>query len=263
MEQQSQENVSKRVGEQKRPFILVVDGETSRQFITSMLLQRLGYHVFTVTTAEDALMILDLTVPSLLVTEINLPQMSGLELMRRLRTVPRTGELPVLIYTTVKDPAQRAACVQAGCAGYLVQPAEPNQLYEAVQKATEPTPRHFIRLATSLDVLVGADGIPGFVVRREKVSALSENGMYVNTSDPLPYGTVLPFTIFISGEHKRGGIKVDGKVLYSHQGGDGAVKLPGMGVKFVQIKHEDKELIKAYIRDKVLEGLAVSIQSPR
>ena len=147
----------------EKKIVLVVDGDCAKQFYACVLLQRLKYHVFPVKTAEEALLILELTIPLLIVTEIALPQMSGIELLKNVKQNPRTRGVPVLIYTSLKAPSYRQSCEQAGCAAYLVQPADHNQLYEAVQRSTEPTshtPRRFVRLTTSLDVIVEGASSP-------------------------------------------------------------------------------------------------------
>jgi len=246
----------------QKAFVLVVDADSVQQLKTSLFLQRLDYHAFSVKTAEDALTILGYTLPQLVITDVTLPQMSGFDLLTKIKENKRTREIPVLMYTALQDPAYRQVSMQAGCAGYLVRPIEPNQLYAEIQKATESFPRQFVRLNTLLEVIVGAEGIPGFAVRKEKVTALSENGMYVSTPVPLPFGTVFPFTLFLKAEQDKG-VNVEGKVLYSHDGKTGDVKQSGMGVKFTLIRPEDSGLIKTYIKEKLTEGIAVAIQSPR
>jgi len=246
--------------ERNRPLVLVVDGGIMSQFATSMVLQRLDYHAFPVKSAEDALEIASFVVPAVIVTEINLSKMSGIDLLSRIKQDSRTRDVPVLIYTTQKDPGYRQRCGNAGCAGYLTQPAEPGELYAALQKATERVPRNFVRLTTSLDVIVGAEGIPCHEMTKAKVTALSENGMFVSTIMPLPYGTVFPFTLFLKNPALHE-IRFEGKVLYSHAVEKGSAKQQGMGVKFTQIRQEDREAIRIFIKEKLMEGIAVPIKS--
>ncbi len=182
---------------QEKQIVLVVDNDCKKQFFTCIFLQRLNYHVFPVKTAEEALAILELTLPLLIITEISLLQMSGFELLKNVKQNPRTRKVPVLIYTDLKTPTHRKACELAGCAGYLTQPADHNQLYAAVQKATEAEPRRFVRLPTFLDVIVEGQTPSGVGERKVQVTAISEHGMYVSTPDPLPSGTTVPFTLFL------------------------------------------------------------------
>lgn len=234
----------------EKQIVLLVDSDVVSQFYTSVFLQRLEYHVCAAKTAEEALMIMELTVPLLVITEINLPRMSGVEFLKHVKHDPRTRDVPVLIYTSMMAASYRDACMAAGCNGYLTQPAEHNQLYEAVQKATETAPRHFVRLATRLDVSVTP---PGGNEQNSLVTAISEHGMFVDTPHPLPNGTTAWFTVQLPNA-STSGIKIQGKVLYSHAGGSG--KSSGMGVKFQQIGPDHGALIKAFIKDKLTEGLA-------
>jgi two-component system chemotaxis response regulator CheY len=257
MKQEKISTAEQPIKEYKKPFVLLVDGNTVSELTTSLILQRLDYHVFSVKTAEEALTVVSIASPQVVLTEISLPQMDGIGLLQKLKDEKKTESIPVIVYTRQQDPTLRQVCLQSGCSGYLNYPAPPDQLYEAIQVATEDTPRHFVRFQTSLDVIVGAEGMPGHQVRKEKVSALSVNGMYVNTVKPLPYGTILPFTIFFR-DTPGGSIHVEGKVLYSYSydGRVGAVKQPGMGVKFTQLRAADKVFIKSFIQEKLLEGIA-------
>jgi len=247
-----------RVNERDKKIILVVDGDLARQFFTTVLLQRLKYHVFPVKTAEEAMMVIELTMPLLIITEVALPQMSGVDLLKNVKQDARFKKVPVIMYTALKDPSLRTACMQAGCAAYLTQPTDHNQMYEAVQKATEAEPRQFVRLTTSLDVIV--EGGPSSVgEKKEQVTAISEHGVYISTPAPLPFGTTTTFTLFLD-RAGAWGIRVVGKVLYSHAAGKPG-KHPGMGVKFEQIRSEDSEAIKNFIRTQLVEGIAKTIKT--
>jgi CheY-like chemotaxis protein len=251
-------DTGKQEDERRKKHVLVVDGNIASQFLTNLILQRLEYFSFSVKTGEDALALATTTFgkPDVVLTEITLPYMSGLELLKKLKQDPRTSGIPVLVYTTLQDPAHRQACEQAGCSGYLVQPIPDNQLYEAIQVATETSPRRFVRLSTALDVIVAAGNEP----RKGKVTALSENGIYVNMVDPLPQGTQHQLMLVL---HKGPGgeIPIKGKVLYCHDGKGGRVRQTGMGVKFTQIASGDSDKIRSFIREKLREGVAIAIRS--
>jgi CheY-like chemotaxis protein len=246
--------------ELRKPLVLVVDGNPVRMFITSIVLQRLDYHVATVNSAEDALTIMNLAKPQVILTEIALPSLSGLDLLKQIKSHTRTKDIPVIMHTHLEDPAYRQGCFQAGCAGYLTDPVEPEQLFVAVQAATEQTPRHFVRLKTSLQVIVGKAGIPGFTVRTCLVSALSESGMFVSMDRPLPYGTVLPFTLHLN-ETGMDTVAVEGRVLYSRQGREGPTRQSGIGVKFSAISDRDRSRLRSFLREQLMSGVAFPIRT--
>jgi two-component system cell cycle response regulator DivK len=243
----------------EKGIVLVVDGDFERRFLTAVSLQRLDYHVFPVKSAEEALMALELTSPIIVITDITLPQMSGTELLRSIKARPDLKDVPVLIYTALKDPSYRKACEEAGCAGYLLQPADHNQLYEAIQRATEDLPRHVVRLATSLDVIVEGEALREGAGKKERVTAISEHGMYVATPEPLARGAVALFTLFLD-RSTAWGIRVEGTVLYANADG-GQDNPAGMGVKFTEIRPEDRAAVRNFIGKKILAGIAVPVRS--
>jgi len=248
--------------ERRKKLVLVVNGNIASQIVTNLILQRLEYFSFPAATGEEAMALAMTTAgrPDIVLTDLTLPSMSGVELLRKLKQDPRTAGIPVVVYTAQQDPDHRQACEQAGCAGYLVQPVTDNELYEAIQLATEETPRRFVRLSAFLDVLVGMNGMPGNEPRKGKVTALSENGIYVSMIDPLRQGTQLQLTLFLHNAW-GGSLSLKGKVLYCHDGKGGNVRQTGMGVKFTQIAPGDSDRIKTFIRNKLREGDAVPVQS--
>jgi len=231
-------------------IVLVVDGDPVSQFYTCLFLLKFNYHVISVRTAEEALVIIELTTPLIIITELILQQMSGVDLLKHVKQDPRTRNVPVLIYTAVKAEAQRDLCRAAGCAGYLVRTSDHNLLYEAVQQATEPKPRHFIRLKTGLDVIVTT---PGREDQAALVSAISEHGMFVSTQQPLPNNTTAAFTMYLPNAGING-VRLQGKILYSHEGSR-LGKNPGMGVKFLRVLPDDAAMIKAFIENKLMNGI--------
>jgi FixJ family two-component response regulator len=73
---------------------------------------------------------------SCLVLDLQLPDMSGLDLQRHLRTAYRDVTIPVIIITAHDDPAARQRCLAAGAEEYLPKPLDGEQLIEAVQRLT-------------------------------------------------------------------------------------------------------------------------------
>jgi len=241
-------------GDRQKRLIVVVDGESAHLYYTSMLLQRLDYNIHTVKTAEDALETVNVSPPALLLTEISLIGMDGAELLKKIKRSPQTFSVPVIILTSSKDPAVKETCLREGCTAYFQKPVEPEVLYSAIQKATESKPRQYIRLNSSLNVIVGDGKAAEYAGTGDYITALSENGMYISTAKPMPVGLHIPITIFL----EKSKIRVEGMVLYSFQRGDGPLKTPGMGIKFSRIGPEDQSLIKSFIRREITKGLPMA-----
>jgi CheY-like chemotaxis protein len=240
-------------GERQKRLLVIVDGQAVHLFYTSILLQRLGYHVHAAKTAEDALEIMNVAKPALVLTEISLAGIDGVELLKKIKRNPQTYKVPVIILTSSKDQAIKSACLEEGCTAYIQKPVDPDVLYAAIQKATETTPRQFIRLQTRLNVMVGDEKTAANSVIEDYITALSEQGMFVSTSKPKPIGIQIPITIFFEDSI----IKVEGVVLYSFKREDGPLKTPGMGIKIVRIKPDDQRMIRTIITKEITKGLTM------
>jgi CheY-like chemotaxis protein len=238
------------IAERQKRFLIVIDGDATHLYSTGILLQRLGYNIYTTKMAEDALEVMNITIPSLVLTDVSLPAMDGIELMRRMKQNPDTQSVPVICYTAASDPAEREACLRNGGAAVLSKPAEPDVLFSAIQNAAETTPRRYIRLNVCLSVIVdnevAADGSP-----KDCLIALSENGMYVSTLHPRMAGIEMPFAIFL----QKYVIRVMGTVLHSYKSGEGPLRTPGMAIKFTQISPEDQATIRAFINRQLMQDL--------
>ena len=235
----------------KDRLLLVVDAETNHLYHTGILLQRLAYTVYTARTAEEALEIMRITRPALVLTEVALPKMDGVEFLKQIKRNPRMQSVPVIVYTASKEPGMREACMREGCAAFLVKPLDPDALYAAIQKVTEETPRSTVRLNILLRVLIGEQDR---VHPDEYITALSDSGMYVSTPRPLPVGARLPMTILLRDDRTRVGVTV----LYSFASATGPLRTPGMGVRFDQIRPEDSASIRAFIHELITRDIATA-----
>ena len=233
--------------------ILVVDGRPVRQFYTSIFLQRSKYQVIMAKTADDARLYLSMTVPRAVISDLDLPDRGGLELLEHMRQDHRTRNVPFIVYTSNWNPEARRACEAAGCAAYLLHPMSLEALYAAVQKATQAKPRKFVRLDTALDVVVGDDRPTG-EPRKDLIIAISEQGMFVSTNSPLEHGSIVPFTVYLPNAPGRF-FRIEGQVLYTHSGSDKR-KLPGMAVKFLKMGDQERKLLKDFIKQELMEGIA-------
>ena len=240
-----------RIPDRKKSFAILVDGYVRDLFTTGMILQRLDYDVYITNTAEDGLKVIDAALPALVITELSLPQMSGLEMLVRMRHDPRTKDIPILIHTSLDDPNREKLCRASGCAAFLKKPADPGALYSVIQQATEVTPRKHIRLRTLLPVRVGGLAATGATISTEYVSELSENGLFVCTLSPRPVNAVFPVTLMIHSIP----VKLRAMVLRTVVMNSGLFEEPGMAMKFVEISPTDRELLRNYIKGQIMRDI--------
>lgn len=239
------------LADRKKDFAVLVDGFAKDLFTTGMMLHRLGHDVYIANNGEDALRIIDAALPVLIMTELALPQMSGLELLIRVKHEAKTKSIPVIIHTSADDEKKKELCRISGCAAILKKPADPGALFNAIQQATEAIPRQFIRLRTLLPVMVGGGAAPGKTAGTEYVTDLSEAGIFVRTLQPRHQGTVVPVTIIIRSIP----IKVRAMVVHSVTLAPGLFREPGMGMKFTEISTTDREVIRNVIKGQILKDI--------
>lgn len=107
--------------------LLVEDNETIRNAFC-ILLEDSGYEVLQAATGAEALEISRSRHPDLALMDLGLPDLGGLEVTRRLKADEATRDVVVVALTGRTLETDAAACLEAGCAGYLTKPVESAQL---------------------------------------------------------------------------------------------------------------------------------------
>ena len=232
-------------------FMVVVDSDINDLVYTAVLLQRFEFQVCTTRSAAEALEMIAVMPPILVVTSQDVQDMNGYDLVLRLRLDPRTSEVPVIALTHAGDLRTAQRFRDAGIAACLDKPVQVESLYTAVQEAVSK-PRKNLRIATELPVTMN-----GVLLRSstgECATVISEHGMYIRTLKPAAKGSRVAITILI----KNRIVPVETVVLYTYGHLQGLFKEPGMGLEFVRITPEGRELIRQYIREEITQGVAPS-----
>lgn len=230
--------------------VVLVDPSASSIFYLSMLLKRLEYRVVTALSAEDALRVLEGAVPSVILTELSLPKMNGLDFIGQLRKIPRLFAVPVVLLTSKIDPGVKKSCADMGCAAFLFKPVDPETLYRTLQTLSEAAPRANIRINTSLGVFV-ANG-EGGVGRAGTATTISEGGLFIKTLNALPKNAQTSVTILIANHR----IQTKAAVAYAIPPGTNASEEPGMAMRFIEISDADRQVIRDYIKQQIIKDLA-------
>ncbi|MDZ4253566.1 MAG: response regulator [Sulfuritalea sp.] len=114
--------------------ILAVDDSTSIRQMVAFTLQNSGYEVVEAVDGVDGLDKAGTRSFNLILTDLNMPRMDGLALIRSLRALPRYATTPILILTTESSDEMKAQGKAAGATGWLVKPFDPEKLVEVVKK---------------------------------------------------------------------------------------------------------------------------------
>ena len=114
--------------------ILTVDDASTIRKMVSFTLRGAGHEVLESPDGADALVLLRTRSVDLVITDINMPSMDGLELTRRLRATPAMARTPIVLLTTESDPAKKAEGRAAGATGWIVKPFNQEQLLAIVAR---------------------------------------------------------------------------------------------------------------------------------
>lgn len=114
--------------------ILAVDDSPSLRIAVRTALQGAGYAVAEACDGLDALGKVAGERFDLVITDLNMPNMDGLTLIRELRKMPAQAGVPIIFLTTESDDSIKAAAKAAGATGWLVKPFDPEQLVRIARK---------------------------------------------------------------------------------------------------------------------------------
>lgn len=104
--------------------VLVVDDTPANQKLLKILLAGERYDVRVAGNAEEALTVLETFRPQMILMDVLLPGVDGLELTRQLRADPRTRDIRILGLTACAMPGDAERVLAAGCDGYLTKPID-------------------------------------------------------------------------------------------------------------------------------------------
>ncbi len=112
--------------------ILVVEDTPANMALATLILEKAGYAVLQAANAADGIALARADVPGLIMMDIQLPGMSGLEATRILKADPVTRAIPVIAMTAFAMKGDEEKMLAAGCDGYLAKPIHYKDLVAVV-----------------------------------------------------------------------------------------------------------------------------------
>ena|SRR5277367_5998839 len=113
---------------------MTVDDSASLRQMVAVVLRGAGFEVAEAMDGCDALSKLKGQEMDLFLTDVNMPNMDGLELTRQLRTIPQYKFVPIILLTTESRPEKKQEGKAAGATAWIVKPFDPDQLLSVVKK---------------------------------------------------------------------------------------------------------------------------------
>jgi two-component system cell cycle response regulator DivK len=116
------------------PFILVVDDDQPSRVLASDVLRVKGYKVLTASNGKEAVELALVNKPALILMDMAMPVMTGLDAVRILKADPHTCAIPIVALTASVMDGSEERIRKAGCDGYLAKPVTPMQILKKVRQ---------------------------------------------------------------------------------------------------------------------------------
>lgn len=115
-------------------MIMTVDDSASVRQMVSFTLENAGYDVIAAEDGKDALAKINGAGVKMVITDLNMPNMDGIELIKALRTEAAYKFIPIVFLTTESQDSKKQEGKAAGATGWIVKPFKPDQLLGVVKK---------------------------------------------------------------------------------------------------------------------------------
>ncbi|MDT8446739.1 MAG: response regulator [bacterium] len=113
--------------------VLLVEDNESNMLVVRTVLEAKGHEVLWALEAEAGLVLAQENQPDLILMDIQLPTIDGLEATRRLKTDPTTARIPVVALTAYAMPSDKRAALEAGCIDYISKPFQLDPFVKLVE----------------------------------------------------------------------------------------------------------------------------------
>ena len=117
--------------------ILIVEDIPGLIHILQLEVQRLGYETLLASNGEEAVEMAIAQLPNLIMMDIMMPEMDGLEAARRIRENPQTRTIPIIAVTALSSRKDKKKCLDSGCDDYLSKPFTASKLSSSITKLLE------------------------------------------------------------------------------------------------------------------------------
>ncbi len=114
--------------------ILSVDDSASVRQMVTFALETAGYATVQASDGKEALALLKTTPVDMIVTDLNMPNLNGIELIKQVRALPAFKFVPIVLLTTESEDSKKAEGKAAGATGWIVKPFNQDQLLAVVKK---------------------------------------------------------------------------------------------------------------------------------
>lgn len=147
--------------------ILIVDDDLDTLRLVGLMLERQGYRIMAASSGQQALSMVFSERPDLILLDLMMPEMDGIEVARRLRASPETREILIIMFTAKSQIEDKLEGFDAGADDYLTKPTQPRELIAHVKavlkragmRQAEPARREYTEKGKLVGVIAAKGGV--------------------------------------------------------------------------------------------------------
>jgi two-component system, cell cycle response regulator DivK len=113
--------------------VLLVEDNLENRYLTVYLLEKNGFEVIAATTGVSALLYLKTVIPNIILMDIQLPDIDGYELTRRIKKEAAYTDIPVIAVSSFAMPGEKTKALEAGCCAYIEKPIDPTTFVQVIK----------------------------------------------------------------------------------------------------------------------------------
>ena len=225
--------------------ILLVDDMRNFLDLEVSFLRRSDVKIITALDGVEALKLAKTEIPDIILLDIEMPRMNGIQTCRIIKNDPTLKKIPVVIVTSTNRYEE---AMNAGADDFWRKPIDENSFIAGIKKFVPIKERNDIRLAIGLqvDYKVGEN-------EDKHVQAftgnISKNGLFIITRDTLPVGSVLDMEIHLPEKIIMAKAEVVREVKEEEDGH----YTGGIGIQIIDMSNEDRESYFKFINEKIKE----------
>jgi CheY-like chemotaxis protein len=215
--------------------ILLVDDMRHFLDLETTFLQRAECRLFTASTGLEAIRVAKAEKPDLIILDIEMPEMNGIQACRILKSDPMTQKTPIIVLTSMQmeDEARRA-----GAQHFIRKPIDETRFLSEIKKYLPIRERIDARVPLDAPISFWRDGEPA----KGRLVNLSKTGFYVESSEPPPVGARLEISFTLPNDSSGKLITAEVMVVRLAET-EGA----GFGCRFFQISTGTRLFIEEYL----------------
>lgn len=120
--------------------ILIIDDDIDTLKLVGIMLERKGFRILASTTGDKGLNLAEKENPDLILLDVMIPDISGYEIARSIRSNPTTETIPIIMFTARSQVDDKVEGLEAGADAYITKPARPRELFAQVNSVLKRSP---------------------------------------------------------------------------------------------------------------------------